>query len=76
MQGNSTNSRQKAPGLLEENILFEDNHIIIINKLPSQIVQGDMAQAMAKPSTVQAEATAEHGVSHGPVDRMLVRRGL
>lgn len=24
-----------------ENILFEDNHIIIINKLPSQIVQGD-----------------------------------
>lgn len=41
MQGNSTNTRQKAPGLLEENILFEDNHIIIINKLPSQIVQGD-----------------------------------
>ena len=41
MQGNSTNSRQEAPGLLEENILFEDNHIIIINKLPSQIVQGD-----------------------------------
>jgi 23S rRNA pseudouridine1911/1915/1917 synthase len=24
-----------------ENILFEDNHIIVINKLPSQIVQGD-----------------------------------
>lgn len=44
--------------------------------LTPQIVQGDMAQAMAKPSTVQAEATAEHGVSHGPVDRMLVRRGL
>lgn len=26
---------------LEERILFEDNHLIIVNKLPSEIVQGD-----------------------------------
>ena len=41
MQGNNTNILNPAGKLLEENILFEDNHIIIINKLPSQIVQGD-----------------------------------
>ena len=41
MQGNNTNTQNPAGKLLEENILFEDNHIIIINKLPSQIVQGD-----------------------------------
>ncbi|MBN2637800.1 MAG: RluA family pseudouridine synthase [Bacteroidales bacterium] len=27
--------------LLEERILFEDNHLLIVNKLPSEIVQGD-----------------------------------
>lgn len=27
--------------ILEEQIVFEDNHIIVINKLPSEIVQGD-----------------------------------
>ena len=26
---------------LEERILFEDNHLLIVNKLPSEIVQGD-----------------------------------
>ena len=26
---------------IKDQVLFEDNHIIIINKLPSQIVQGD-----------------------------------
>ena len=41
MQGNSINNNSSTGKLLEENILFEDNHIIIINKLPSQIVQGD-----------------------------------
>jgi len=41
MQGNNTNIQIPPVKLLEENILFEDNHIIIINKLPSQIVQGD-----------------------------------
>jgi len=41
MTGNSTKSSSgsKPPDL--GNILFEDNHIIIVNKLPSQIVQGD-----------------------------------
>jgi 23S rRNA pseudouridine1911/1915/1917 synthase len=41
MQGNNINNHSSAGKLLEQNILFEDNHIIIINKLPSQIVQGD-----------------------------------
>lgn len=42
MLGSNINSKDDKTGkLLEENILFEDNHIIIINKLPSQIVQGD-----------------------------------
>jgi 23S rRNA pseudouridine1911/1915/1917 synthase len=41
MQGNNTNIQNTTDLLLEQNILFEDNHIIIINKLPSQIVQGD-----------------------------------
>jgi len=41
MKGNNINSQRSITKLLEENILFEDNHLIIINKLPSQIVQGD-----------------------------------
>jgi 23S rRNA pseudouridine1911/1915/1917 synthase len=41
MHGSSINNHSSAGKLLEENILFEDNHIIVINKLPSQIVQGD-----------------------------------
>jgi 23S rRNA pseudouridine1911/1915/1917 synthase len=41
MRGNSINSSGPIRKLLTENILFEDNHIIVINKLPSQIVQGD-----------------------------------
>jgi 23S rRNA pseudouridine1911/1915/1917 synthase len=41
MKGNSINTQSSIPALLEKNILFEDNHIIVINKLPSQIVQGD-----------------------------------
>lgn len=41
MKGNNINSSGISGILLEKNILFEDNHIIIINKLPSQIVQGD-----------------------------------
>jgi 23S rRNA pseudouridine1911/1915/1917 synthase len=41
MTGNNINT-QRSEGLITQgNILFEDNHIIIINKLPSQIVQGD-----------------------------------
>lgn len=41
MKGNNINIQNSIAKLLEENILFEDNHIIVINKLPSQIVQGD-----------------------------------
>jgi 23S rRNA pseudouridine1911/1915/1917 synthase len=41
MKGNNINTSEMSGKLLPENILFEDNHIIIINKLPSQIVQGD-----------------------------------
>jgi 23S rRNA pseudouridine1911/1915/1917 synthase len=41
MKGNSINLQTFTTKLLEQNILYEDNHLIIINKLPSQIVQGD-----------------------------------
>ncbi len=41
MKGNNIKATESSGPLLEKNILFEDNHIIIINKLPSQIVQGD-----------------------------------
>ena len=27
--------------LFEENILFEDNHLIIVNKKPGELTQGD-----------------------------------
>jgi 23S rRNA pseudouridine1911/1915/1917 synthase len=41
MKENNIDTFNTVMKLLVENILFEDNHIIIINKLPSQIVQGD-----------------------------------
>jgi len=41
MKGNNIKPTDIITDLLEKNILFEDNHIIIVNKLPSQIVQGD-----------------------------------
>jgi 23S rRNA pseudouridine1911/1915/1917 synthase len=41
MKGNNIKASGFSNRLLEENILFEDNHLIIINKLSSQIVQGD-----------------------------------
>ncbi len=41
MTGNNISTEPSGFSILEKNILFEDNHIIIINKLPSQIVQGD-----------------------------------
>jgi 23S rRNA pseudouridine1911/1915/1917 synthase len=41
MKENNIDTSGKEMKLLDENILFEDNHIIVINKLPSQIVQGD-----------------------------------
>lgn len=41
MTGNSIKSLAITARLMQDQILFEDNHIIIINKRPSQIVQGD-----------------------------------
>lgn len=41
MKGSNINTQHPPEALLEKNILFEDNHIIVVNKLPSQIVQGD-----------------------------------
>ncbi len=41
MTGNNINSNLSGTAVSGKNVLFEDNHIIIINKLPSQIVQGD-----------------------------------
>jgi len=41
MKGNNIKTSSKLDFLEPGQILFEDNHIIIINKLPSQIVQGD-----------------------------------
>lgn len=41
MKENNIETSGSIMKLLVGNILFEDNHIIIINKLPSQIVQGD-----------------------------------
>ena len=41
MTGSNIKPQDSFAKLLKENILFEDNHIIIVNKLPSQIVQGD-----------------------------------
>ena len=41
MKRNSIKPLPVLDRLSAENILLEDNHIIVINKLPSQIVQGD-----------------------------------
>jgi 23S rRNA pseudouridine1911/1915/1917 synthase len=41
MKGNSINSRDASRFNPSEDILFEDNHLIVVNKRPSQIVQGD-----------------------------------
>lgn len=41
MKGSNTEIPPFDKGFSPDQILFEDNHIIVINKLPSQIVQGD-----------------------------------
>ncbi|HRO76357.1 MAG TPA: RluA family pseudouridine synthase [Crocinitomicaceae bacterium] len=38
----------------ELQILFEDNHIIVVNKLPSQIVQGDKTGDTTLPDLIKA----------------------
>lgn len=40
MNVNNTESGT-SPDSISQSVLYEDNHLIIINKLPSQIVQGD-----------------------------------
>jgi 23S rRNA pseudouridine1911/1915/1917 synthase len=37
----SSTERDNSFEIISQSVLYEDNHIIIINKLPSQIVQGD-----------------------------------
>lgn len=46
MKGNNTDISQR--------ILFEDNHLIIVNKLPSEIVQGDKTGDFSMIDTVKA----------------------
>jgi 23S rRNA pseudouridine1911/1915/1917 synthase len=41
-------------GLTELDILFEDNHVIVINKKPSQIVQGDKTGDVTLPDLIKA----------------------
>jgi 23S rRNA pseudouridine1911/1915/1917 synthase len=54
MTGSNTNTQSPTAKLLVENILFEDNHIIVINKLASQIVQGDKTGDMPLSDLVKA----------------------
>ena len=35
------NTKINSTSIWPEQIVYEDNHIMIINKLPSEIVQGD-----------------------------------
>lgn len=54
MTGNNIKSDSVSRTLKPGNILFEDNHIIIINKLPSQIVQGDKTGDLPLSEIVKA----------------------
>ena len=36
-----------------ENILYEDNHVIVVNKLPSEIVQGDKTGDKTMPDGIK-----------------------
>lgn len=40
--------------MIQDQILYEDNHIIIINKLPSEIVQGDKTGDATLPDAIKA----------------------
>jgi len=46
IQGNST--------FFEDQVLYEDNHIIVINKKPSDIVQGDKTGDETLPDKIKA----------------------
>ena len=38
---------------LAKRILFEDNHVIVVNKLPSEIVQGDKTGDKTMPDGIK-----------------------
>lgn len=40
--------------MIEDRILYEDNHVIVINKLPSEIVQGDKTGDKTMPDAIKA----------------------
>lgn len=46
---------QLSPGsaALAARILYEDNHLLIVNKLPSEIVQGDKTGDITMPDTIK-----------------------
>ncbi len=50
--------QQKIP--LDQRILFEDNHLIIVNKMPSEIVQGDKTGDQPLSDAVKDYIKAKH----------------
>ena len=40
--------------MIQDRILYEDNHVIVINKLPSEIVQGDKTGDATLPDAIKA----------------------
>ncbi len=40
--------------MIEDRILYEDNHVIVVNKLPSEIVQGDKTGDATLPDAIKA----------------------
>lgn len=40
--------------MIQDRILYEDNHVIVINKLPSEIVQGDKTGDTTLPDAIKA----------------------
>ena len=40
--------------MIQDRILFEDNHVIVVNKLPSEIVQGDKTGDSPMPDAIKA----------------------
>jgi len=63
MKGSNIKLQDSSAKLLEENILFEDNHIIIVNKLPSQIVQGDKTGDITLADLVKDYIKIKHNKS-------------
>jgi 23S rRNA pseudouridine1911/1915/1917 synthase len=40
--------------MIQDRILYEDNHLLVINKLPSEIVQGDKTGDATLPDSIKA----------------------